>query len=491
MTIDYDLVRILKKNGFPLKTETIIKNDLATNGILQTDNNRNVTAGPITKNKISDFPSTMPPSAHSHVKTDITDFPQTIPPSAHTHIKSEITDFPQTMPPSAHTHTVSQITNFPSTIPPSEHSHTISEISDFPQTMTPSAHNHNTSNITNAAAYNHLGTAQNATQATINNAINTKIGELTNMDLLTVVQSLPTASSNTMNKLYLVASQTSSANNVYDIYITVKNGNNYTWEKIDDASLSLTSYAKKTELPAANTDSTNIQMNGLRNAGSLNSYAKADHVHPSDTNKSKVTFSRTLTSGTKIGSINIDGTNTDLYCQTNTDTTYTAGSGLSLGGNQFKHSNSITATNSPALREFKYDSEGHITASNTLSWQTYNIGDLKHVYDGTTYQSRIFYNEALKMATMYVRFIHKHDKDDSGEWVYPAKKMTSSSITYYDADFPSYLAPPGTITMPNAYDPKTRFIKINPEGYINVYVESNTTTDYWFIGTTSYYLSKI
>jgi len=35
---------------------------------------------------------------------------------------------------------------------------------------------------------------------------------------------------------------------------------------------------------------------------------------------SKVSISRSLTSGTKIGSITIDGTSTDLYCQTNTNT---------------------------------------------------------------------------------------------------------------------------------------------------------------------------
>lgn len=44
-----------------------------------------------------------------------------------------------------------------------------------------------------------------------------------------------------------------------------------------------------------------------------------DHTH----DYSKVTLSRSLTSGTKIGTISIDGTSTDLYCQTNTDTKVT------------------------------------------------------------------------------------------------------------------------------------------------------------------------
>ena len=53
-----------------------------------------------------------------------------------------------------------------------------------------------------------------------------------------------------------------------------------------------------------------------------------------------VSFSRSLTSGTKIGTITINGTGTDLYCQTNTDTntTYSAGTGISLSGTTFSNS---------------------------------------------------------------------------------------------------------------------------------------------------------
>ena len=39
-----------------------------------------------------------------------------------------------------------------------------------------------------------------------------------------------------------------------------------------------------------------------------------------------VSFTQSLTSGTKVGSITINGTTTDLYCQTNSDTKNTAGS---------------------------------------------------------------------------------------------------------------------------------------------------------------------
>jgi hypothetical protein len=45
-------------------------------------------------------------------------------------------------------------------------------------------------------------------------------------------------------------------------------------------------------------------------------FSLSDHTH----DYSKVSFTRSLTSGTKIGTITIDGTSTDLYCETNTNT---------------------------------------------------------------------------------------------------------------------------------------------------------------------------
>jgi hypothetical protein len=43
-------------------------------------------------------------ATHNHTKSQITDFPTSMTPTAHNHTKSEITDFPTTMPPTAHNH---------------------------------------------------------------------------------------------------------------------------------------------------------------------------------------------------------------------------------------------------------------------------------------------------------------------------------------------------------------------------------------------------
>ena len=52
----------------------------------------------------------------------------------------------------------------------------------------------------------------------------------------------------------------------------------------------------------------------------------------------EVSFTPVLTSGTKIGTITINGADTDIYCQPDTDTTYSAGSGISLAGTTFSNS---------------------------------------------------------------------------------------------------------------------------------------------------------
>lgn len=92
---------------------------------------------------------------------------------------------------------------------------------------------------------------------------------------------------------------------------------------------------------SASKDNTNVTITGSiavatsNTAGimSAEDKAKLDGISNS---ADSVSFTRNLTSGTKIGTITINGTGTDLYCQTSTsssDTTkVTAGKGLTGGG---------------------------------------------------------------------------------------------------------------------------------------------------------------
>lgn len=89
---------------------------------------------------------------------------------------------------------------------------------------------------TNANTYSNIGSlSSGASQQAINSAINTKLGELVGIDFITVVQTLPTASSSTMGKIYLVPI-TGSDNNNFAEYVTVHQNSTYSWEKLGEIS---------------------------------------------------------------------------------------------------------------------------------------------------------------------------------------------------------------------------------------------------------------
>lgn len=108
----------------------------------------------------------------------------------------------------------------------STHTHTKSQITDF-------AHTHSATDVTDANAHSHIGTSANATQSAINTALDTAIGNLISADLIVVVTTLPTASINTMNKIYCVTDRAESQNLCTE-YLTIYDEANdqYMWEKI-------------------------------------------------------------------------------------------------------------------------------------------------------------------------------------------------------------------------------------------------------------------
>lgn len=113
-------------------------------------------------------------------------------------------------------------------------------------------HTHSASEVLDSTAHSNLDTSANATQAAINSAIDTKIGALLSIELITVVQSLPSASADTMNKMYLVAESSSKTQDNYEIFITVRSGTSgsytYAWEKVDTARIDLSGYVQKTDI---------------------------------------------------------------------------------------------------------------------------------------------------------------------------------------------------------------------------------------------------
>lgn len=130
--------------------------------------------------------------------------------------------------PTAHTHTISEVNDLGSTLSAKLDSTTASN------TFAPISHTQSSNTITDSNTYSNIGnTAQ--TQESINGAINTKLGELVDINFVTVVQTLPTASADTMGKIYLVAISGSGQNNFAE-YVTVKQGSTYSWEKFGEVS---------------------------------------------------------------------------------------------------------------------------------------------------------------------------------------------------------------------------------------------------------------
>lgn len=213
---------------------------------------------------------------------------------------------------------------------------TKSMISDFPSSMTPSSHEHNATEVKDSSAYTNIGSSANATQHTINDKVNTALGNKANssnvysksetytqseittlisnavsdLDLFEVVTSLPTTNIKD-NRLYLIANSENITNDAYDVYLRVNNA----WERLDDFSLGITNYYKKTEVDTlleGKVDTTDSRLSDTRTPKS--------HTHGNITNAGAIGSTAnkpiiTTTSGKlTTGSF---GTTANTFCQGN------------------------------------------------------------------------------------------------------------------------------------------------------------------------------
>ena len=95
---------------------------------------------------------------------------------------------------------------------------------------------------------------------------------------------LPAASADTFHKIYLKkASTTGIAQNIYKEYITVKNGDTYSWELIGDTAIDVSGKVDKTTTIAGIALDKNITVEQLQNALNLGAMAYADKASGSGT----------------------------------------------------------------------------------------------------------------------------------------------------------------------------------------------------------------
>jgi hypothetical protein len=138
-----------------------------------------------------------------------------------------------------------------------------------------------------------------------------------------VVASLPTASANTMGKIYLVA-HSHSSNDGYDEYITLESGTTtktYSWEKIGNTDIDLSNYLNN--------------LSGTANSGVVTNITKSGNTLT--VTSSNLSGTKTASSGKYISGITQDKTGkitsiSEGTLPSNTAHGHTAGTGLNISG---------------------------------------------------------------------------------------------------------------------------------------------------------------
>lgn len=105
--------------------------------------------------------------------------------------------------------------------------------------------------------------------------IDAQVGAIHKFDVV-VADALPTADASTMYKLYLIPASGSAEQNIKKEYITIKNGDTYSWELIGDTEIDLSGYVKKTQKIAGIDLQDDIAASELETALNLKALAHAD-----------------------------------------------------------------------------------------------------------------------------------------------------------------------------------------------------------------------
>lgn len=130
------------------------------------------------------------------------------------------------------------------------------------------------------------GDAGLATAQQVKSYVDSAVEAIPEFDVVIVAdgEELPAASADTFHKIYLKkASTTGIAQNIYKEYITVKNGDTYSWELIGDTAIDVSGKVDKTTTIAGIALDKNITVEQLQNALKLGAMAYADKASGSTT----------------------------------------------------------------------------------------------------------------------------------------------------------------------------------------------------------------
>lgn len=173
-----------------------------------------------------------------------------------------------------------------------------------------------------------------------------------------VVVSLPTASADTMGKIYLVA-HSHSSDDGYDEYITLESGTTtktYSWEKIGNTDIDLSNYVNN--------------LSGTANSGVVTNITKSGNTLT--VTSSNLSGTQTASSGKYISGITQDKTGkitsiSEDTLPSNTAHSHTAGTGLSISG-----SGGVSGTTTYSLKVASSSEIGGVKPGVT-SGKTYGV----------------------------------------------------------------------------------------------------------------------
>ena len=328
---------------------------------------------------------------------------------------STITGKPSSYTPSSHTHTKSQITDFPSSMPASDvyawakaktkPSYAWSEITSKPSTFTPASHSHDAATqsangFMSAADKTKLdGITESADSVSFTRSLTsgTKVGTITINGTGTDLYAPTNTDTHYTAKNVVASSSTGTANVTAETnnpYLNlIENGAVRSTHRISgsgatsvktDTSGNITISSTNTTYPPAtqsanglmsSTDKT--KLDGIATGAEVNQNAfsnvKVGDVTVAADSK---TDTLTLVAGSNV-TITPDATNDKITIASSyVNTTYSAGTDLSLSGTTFNHANS--GATAGTYRSVTVNARGHVTAgTNPTTLSGYGITDAK------------------------------------------------------------------------------------------------------------------
>ena len=268
-----------------------------------------------------------------------------------------------------------------------------------------------------------------ATTETIKRYVDAQVGAIHKFDV-TIYESLPTASADTMYILGLVADATAEAG-TYLEYITIRSGSegNYTyaWEQIGSTKTDLTDYVKKTTKVAGIALDHNITVDELSAASALNLKALS---HKDSATGTINTVDSAKVSFTPAGSVAVTTTATTLTSEGNyTPAGTVTGTATPRGDVSVSVTNADTAA---TLTTADYTPAGSVSVA--LSNATFNtvksVGTAASFVEGVFTPATLEYNNENSFATDGVTAT-VNTADESLELAV-ATKVAASVITSFN-----------------------------------------------------------